>query len=541
MNDGVIPSIIKNEGFLNDTDREYLKENGIEIAKGSLEQLYENQFNLYKVFSNVKDKLFLSYPTSDKEGKSLRHSTLITRIKNMFKNINIDSDVITKKENITLKDASFDTAISKYKEFFDTGVIEEKWLDVLNWYYINENEKFNKVIKGLDFKNTADIIDKESIRKLYGKSMKTSISKLEQYRSCPFSFHLKYGLKIKEKEEFEVRSIDTGSFMHDVIDSFFKVLQESDIKLEELEEDELNQIVDDLIKEKLQMSKNYILVSTPKFVVLTKRLSKVVKESIFYIVEQLKNSKFKIKGHEVEFKDNADYKPILITLDTGEKVELTGKIDRVDEACIGDNKYVRIIDYKSSTKNLNLNKFISGLQIQLISYLDAITENEKVNPAGVLYFGLNDSMIKASKNMTDEELKDCIRKAYKMNGYIVADIDIIKAMDTKLDSGYSDSIPVYLSKDEKIVESKSKTISKEKFEELQKYAKKLIKEISTEILSGNINIKPYYLNKATGCDYCTYKSICGFDMNNKGNDYNFISSFDKDYLLDMIEEKNKNE
>jgi len=42
MNDGEVPSIIKSEGFLNDTDRQFLKENGLDVAKGTVEQLYEN-------------------------------------------------------------------------------------------------------------------------------------------------------------------------------------------------------------------------------------------------------------------------------------------------------------------------------------------------------------------------------------------------------------------------------------------------------------------------------------------------------------------
>ena len=44
-------------------------------------------------------------------------------------------------------------------------------------------------------------INEENIIKLYGNTLKTSVSKLEQYRKCPFSFYLKYGLQLKEKEE----------------------------------------------------------------------------------------------------------------------------------------------------------------------------------------------------------------------------------------------------------------------------------------------------------------------------------------------------
>lgn len=541
MNDGVIPSIVKNEGFLNDKDREFLKQNGLDVAKGTVEQIYENQFNIYKIFSGVENKLYLSYPVSDKDGKNLRHSVLITKIKNMFKNIKENSDVIKKDARISLKDSSFDDAIHKYKEYLETGEIEDIWLDVLNWYYINEKEKFLKVLKGLDYTNISNNISRRNVDILYGNTMKTSVSRLEQYRRCPFSFHLKYGLKLNEPEEFNIRSADTGSFMHDIIDTFFEYIQDKNIDISTLEEDELKQIIYDIIDERLKMSKNYIFTSTPKYIVLTERLSKVVYESMTYIVDSLKNSKFKVYGTEIEFSDTAEHKPIKIDLSDGRKVELTGKIDRADIANIDGKDYVRIIDYKSSVKDIDLNQVVAGLQIQLISYLDELVEESNLNPAGILYFNLIDKIVNKSKNLTDEEIKSEIRKAYKMKGLIVADIDIARAMDTKLEKGFSDTIPVYVDKEESINNSRSSTISREKFESLQKYAKKIIKEISSEIFDGNIDIKPYYLNKKTGCDYCEYKSICGFNINNKDNNYNYINSYDKDYLLDLIEEEKENE
>ena len=125
-----------------------------------------------------------------------------------------------------------------------------------------------------------------------------------------------------------------------------------------------------------------------------------------------------------------------------------------------------------STFVLDLNQVIAGLQIQLISYLDAISEESNLNPAGILYFNLIDKIVNKSRNLTDEEIKLEIRKAYKMKGLIVADIDIARAMDTKLEKGFSDTIPVYVDKDESVNNSRSSTISKEKFESLQKYAKK---------------------------------------------------------------------
>lgn len=57
VNDGVFPSIRKEEGFLGDEDRKILKNKGIELAKGTLEQLYEESFNIYRTFTIAEEKI----------------------------------------------------------------------------------------------------------------------------------------------------------------------------------------------------------------------------------------------------------------------------------------------------------------------------------------------------------------------------------------------------------------------------------------------------------------------------------------------------
>ena len=81
---------------------------------------------------------------------------------------------------------------------------------------------------------------------------------------------------------------------------------------------------------------------------------------------------------------------------------------------------------------------------------------------------------------------------------------------------------VYLDKEGNISEKRSKVISKYDFDNLQKEVKMIIKDISKEIMSGKIDIKPYSYQKKTGCDYCKYKTICMFNNNIKGNEFRFI-------------------
>lgn len=143
--------------------------------------------------------------------------------------------------------------------------------------------------------------------------------------------------------------------------------------------------------------------------------------------------------------------------------------------------------------------------------------------SGVLYMGLVDNVVKNAKNLSEDEIAKKIRNNFRMKGLVLADVSVIKMMDNKLEAGQSDIIPVYISKDGNISEKKSSVINKENFDNLQKEVKNIIKEISKEIFRGKIDIKPYNYNKKTGCDYCKYKTICMFNSNIKGNEYNYIN------------------
>ena len=538
LNDGEFPAINKSEGFINDVDRETLKNDGLELAKGTIDKLYETNFNIYKAFTTAENKIFLSYASSDIEGKSLRASVLVNKIKKIFPNIIEKSDILKKDYDILTSDLAFQNLLENMQSFIDGNQIDDIWFEIYNFYYTNSEwkDKLKRSMDGLKYTNNPEKIKDELITKLYGNNIKTSISKLERYRSCPFSYHLQYGLNLKEQKKFEIQTIDTGSFMHEVIDDFFNYLTDNNIDLKEIEREELRKIVSKIIDEKLNLNKNYIFTCTPKFINQTNRLKKVVMKSLEFIVEELKLSEFRIIGNEVEFQDNKKYKPIRIELKDNKQVEIIGKIDRIDMAKYGEKKYVRIIDYKSSIKDINLNEFMAGIQIQLLTYLDATCKIEDMIPAGVLYYNLIDAIADNGKRMSDEEIKAEIKKKFKMKGLILADINIIKMMDKSLDKGQSNLVPVYIDSKGNISDSKSSVISKEEFEKLQNYTIKILKDISNEIVSGEIGLKPYYKvkNKKTPCEYCSYKSICQFSKGFCGNNYNYIYNRNKKEVLNGL-------
>ena len=539
LNDGVLPSVNKDEGFFNDLDREKLKKDGIELAKGTIDRLYEDNFNIYKTFTTAENRIYLSYLSADSEGKSLRPSTLIGKIKKMFPKLEEKSDVITKKYEIVNKIITYEELIENIAKLKNEEQIEEIWYDIYNYYKSQNdwNKKLKEDLNGLSYTNLPDKIKKENIDKLYGNTLNTSISRLEKYRSCPFSYYLQYGLKLKEKEQLKIKSFNTGSFMHETIDEFFDYVKQENLNLAELEEDEILKIVSKIIDEDLNLEKNRIFTTTAKYKVLIRRLKRIVSKALKYIIETIVYSDFNIDGTEIEFGKKGKYKPIVLELDGGKKVEITGKIDRIDTANSEDGKYLRIIDYKSSAKNIDLNEVYAGLQIQLLTYTDAICKQEDIMPAGIFYFSLLEQMVKAEKKITDEEIEDMIRKNFKMKGLIIADVKIIKMNDNTLKSGSSKLVPAALTASGNINEKWTNGVKSEEFKILQEYIYKTIKDISKEILSGNIDLKPYYKKGKTPCEYCEYKAICGFNPRQNNNCYNYIDQKSKDDILLKMKEE----
>lgn len=334
LNDGSFPSVNKEEGFLDDRDRERLKQDGIELAKGTLERLYEDNFNIYKAFTTAEEKIYLSYTSSDKEGKSLRPSMLISKIKKLYPKLQEESDRIDKQYDLVNEVITYEQLLENIARLRDNKEILPMWYAIYQYYKKEDNwqEKLPKDLQGLNYTNLPQKLQKENVDKLYGNTLTTSVSRLEKYRSCSFSYYLQYGLKLKEKENLKIHTFETGSFMHETIDEFFEEVRRQDLGLAEIEEEQIQKIVSNIIDEKLKLSKNFIFSSTFKYIALVKRLKRIVSKALKYIIQTLICSDFSVEGTEVEFGKKGDYPPIVLTLEDGKRVEITGKIDRIDTA-----------------------------------------------------------------------------------------------------------------------------------------------------------------------------------------------------------------
>jgi len=536
VNDGVFPKANKEEGIFTDSDRLILKENGVEMANDTKTEVFSEQYLIYATITIPSKYLNISYPIADYEGKTLRPSIIISRFKALFKGLQEESN-ITEYTNgdhelseVCAKVPTFNGLIFALRKYLETGYISHLWVEVYKWYQkqIEWKEKSNSMFEGFDYKNEVKMLEKEKVKLLYGEKNYFSVSRIEKYEECPFAYFVQYGLKAKERKTFTFSSPDLGSFMHSVLDNFSKLVDKNQIKWADLDKNWCEENIATIVEsEAAEGSSGYILNSTPRYKYFTDRLKRVLKRTIYVIVEQMKNSGFEPFGYEVSFGFNpGDYPPIQVELSTGEIVNLVGRIDRVDKLITEGEEFYRIIDYKSGNKDFKLSDVYYGLQIQLLTYLDAMLTNENrfskepIFPAGILYFKIDDPVIKAKNNLDEEELEKAIMKALKMKGLLLADTKIIREMDRNI-QGASLVVPASIKKDGELG-SRSSVATKQQFDMLLKHVKENLINTCEEMLSGEIEIKPYKKKDITPCSYCEYSAICQFDPALKENTYKTI-------------------
>lgn len=549
VNDGVLPASNKEEGILSDRDRSVLKDKGVSLAADTKTKVFEEQFLVYTVLTMAKDYLVLTYPLADFEGKSLRPSIIIHKLRKILPNLREESDLIKGKvlkndfDKITAPSPTFNELITALRLNFEQHEVEPYWSSVYNWY-MDKNywrEKANRIFKGLTYTNKSEDISRDKIKLLYGNDndkLVFNVSRLEKYAQCPFAYYVEYGLKAKDRKIYEFSAPDVGSFMHEILDKFTEEIKKQGIKWSELTQEQCKSIVNSLVNEAVDGNAGSILNSSPRYKYFTDRFKRIITKSVTIISEQMKRTDFEIFKNEFAFGNFKDSNPIKLDLPSGEEVFLTGRIDRIDTLDMNGNTYIRIIDYKSGSKKFDLNQMYYGLQIQLLVYLDALIKNSErlINkqwiPGAILYFKIDDPMVKSNKNLSEEEIKEKVLKDLKMDGLILKDAQLVKSMDKNIE-GYSLIIPARINNDGNLGKSKS-LVTEEQFDILRKYVNKKIIELCDEMISGKIIIEPTKNNKDTFCKFCNYSHICQFDNSLKDNKFRIIKKKKEEELWQDI-------
>lgn len=520
VNDGNIPKDSDKGGILSGVDREELTKSGYELAPTPREQMYTQRLYLYMNLCKPTDKLFVSYAGTDSEGKGMRPSYLIDVIRGMFEKTEVSIiDVKPEVSNlVTLKDsARYYAALLRDYVAGSLDKDGEELIKVLYKAYKEDNfEGGEKIMDAAFIRYVASPLSAEIVRMIYTSTIQASISRMELYAGCAYAYFLKYGMKLLKNEEYGFEARDLGTIYHGVLDCFSQRLEKSGLLWTEFTKEQGREMIKKAVEDYCENYEQGLLSDDEQTAYTVNKITKIMERTVDTLQFQLSRGRFLPKRFEYRFERE-------IPLSDDAKLLLNGQIDRVDLYEEDGKVYVKILDYKSGERDIDVTNVYHGIEQQLAFYMaEAVYHEKKINPektvipSALLYYAISNPMISVKSEISDEALEAEIRKELKLNGLVDADIENISLLDENA-CGDASVLPISFNKDgSPSSKSAKKALSAEEMQNLLDYVESMVKNIGIRINSGDIKVSPMRTKTNDACKYCDYKSICRFDSKIQG-------------------------
>ncbi len=545
VNDGNIPKNAGSGGIISDIDREFLQESPYELAPTPRQQMYIQRLYLYMNMTKPSAQLHLSYSKVNNEGKSIRPAYLVDTVCKLFPALEtLRPETRDWVWQMKTRQSGVDYLADLLREYAAGNMEEEEKTRFFTVYhtYRKDKEYGGEAMRLADaaFAHYREHpLGKEIARLLYGRMLESSVSRLEKYASCAYAHFLQYGLSLKEREEYGFEAVDMGNVFHGVLEIFAEKLQEEGHSWFDFDAETAERLLRAALDAYAAAYGETVLYSTARNQYAIERMRRILKRAVMTLQYQLRKGDFIPKQFEVSFTQADRLEAVNIALGKKERMKLQGRIDRIDTMEDGQHVYVKIIDYKSGSKRFDLAAVYYGLQLQLVVYMNAALELEQKKhkgkeavPAAMLYYHVADPMVKTEEEVTLEELNGQLRKELRMTGVVNKDSRIIDSLDREF-TDKSDVVPVERKKDGDY-SARSSVLDAGDLRQVSAYVNRKIREIGREILDGRIGARPYKQGLDTACDYCAFRTVCGFDGRIDGYGYRKLEELSGEEALERM-------
>ncbi|MFR2910887.1 MAG: PD-(D/E)XK nuclease family protein [Clostridia bacterium] len=553
-NEGLLPLQKTDEGLLSEREKAVLEEMDLEFSRTEDMVKQEERLAIYRTLSQPEERLYVSCSRIDETGGELRPSAVFRELENFLQSRaeSDDSAVLGDLEDgeVTEIAVSPKGAISyltdAFREYLEDGKLDEDWLYAGLWYGSHEPEEMERIRRGMEFDNEQNALGGQLADALYRgdrRAIEASASRLEKYSGCPFAHFISYGLRPEDLRVFEMGPREIGDIYHECImklsqrltageDSFQGLdavpvaITDPDSRWMKITQEECREEIRRILQEETGTYREGLLSSGRNESYRTERIVDICSRVAWAMIGQVRRGRIREMYFEQPFARGAQLPPIRVTAGEHE-VLIKGKIDRMDVLDMPEHEdgletAVRIVDYKTGGDSVDVEHFRSGYKLQLMLYLKAATQKQEVKPAGVFLFKIREIDADADARTVvpgEAAAEERMEDAYKLEGIVLDDMDLIDAMDTEI-GGASKVLPIkYVKKNGTYSGSSGGYLfSREEFEELSAKVDRQVDRICREICDGKIDIRPKKEKKKdmegnykTSCKYCSYKSICMFD------------------------------
>ena len=386
--------------------------------------------------------------------------------------------------------------------------------------------KLDRYLQAAVLRGPEPTIGKAAAEALYEK--RYSVTRLQEFAGCAFAHFCDYGLKLLPRAGYDLDNRDMGNIFHEVMKRLFdKAAAFGGVA--SLSAEQIDKLTDEAMDEALGNSNGTIMLEGGRNSAAAGRIRRILHETARVVCAQMAAGSFHEAGTEVPYR----YKNI------------TGVIDRYDICRTGDTAYVRVIDYKSGSEDMDYTGLYYGLQIQLPVYMAAALDKtaklpgvKKADPAGMYYMHFQVPVIEA-EDLAAEPQEDDILNVCRFTGITLADADAADLQDASAhNKGGSRVIKVRFKKDGSFY-STSAVFSEGDMRLIERYTERLVTDLQSAIENGKASVSPAVSGdeKKDSCEYCDYRPVCGFDTAIPGYKKKTLQKYDKNSICQAMSSK----
>lgn len=522
-NEGIFPLAPAENGIFSDSDREMLSTVGVELAGGLDYQATDERFYFYRALTSASHSVTVVWSGSDLSGHTMKPSFGVTRLRSLFPRVEV-----TKYSELPIESRLEGKA--NLLEFI--AETDGTPLGAALREYAAYDDELSKRINKLSVPLCDDeaVLCADTCKKLMPGDLALTQSRLDAYVLCHFSYFCKYILKLEDQKPAAFNAADIGTFIHHILENFVSRAEAAG-DISDITDDELDEMVEDIISDYMKtICRIAPDFSGSRLAHLFARLKRSSRLLCKNIVSEFSQSRFKPAFFELPIRhpapDEVAVEPLSVKLADGSRAYIYGVADRVDILHHNDKYYVRVVDYKTGSKEFSLDDVSMGLNLQMLLYLFSIqkngaspknalefAKNAEIVPAGVLYFSAGVPTLTLDAEASPEEVEQMASDKLSRRGLLLDDPEVLAAMDRELSGAY---LPIRQKKDGSFSGADSLT-SLDGFKTLLSSIEDTIKRIGGEIKRGNASAKPIRDKKHDACAYCEMRPICRKAGGGKGN------------------------
>lgn len=500
--EGDFPAQVSLHGLFSENDKQELSEKGIEIARPLSDLIASERLVVYKALSAASDRLYLTYPLADLSGQVKYPAQITDQTMKMFGNKKMlisENDITPDYYAVTLHSAYYHYMQNRTENSTATASIKE--------VLVSDPEYRRRLSHALSRSGYSQEyrIDRKLMEKLKNFSpLRLSSTGFENYNKCHFMYFCSDCLKLKELEKVELDSRITGDLIHNCLHKIIAPRTKADFLKMDTEQlrSEIDRCAADYRRD--QMAGEF--GKTPGFELVFNKLTERLSQVFVHTQKALMASDFTPDAFELNLRESH---PVELEFSDGHKLSFGGIIDRADTCQIGDKRYLRIIDYKSSQKQINAYTLANGENMQMLLYLFAATEPGGIYqdhiPAGVLYNPIQINRIDTEEARIDSVNEALIDSKFKGSGLVISDHAVLESMEKGIGGRF---VPAELKKDGSLTE-RSSCISPAGMSRLKDYTYRKLRNTAESMLSGDAEALPSSSGAKSPCMYCRYGDICG--------------------------------